>query len=181
MKPATLALLTGIATHASAGVTLDDLSIATFTGFDHYEGNTANSSDDMNGIEGIFSGGNWSGGDDVFTLDWRGGNIDIELLFDHANGDLDLFLWADNGATIPIEYSLTIDDNESIFISSAPAGIYYISVDGWFGAENSYDLFIGIPTPASTTALVLGALVASGRRRTEVDALLIGFRADAEV
>ncbi len=168
-KAATILGVLGLASAANAGVTLDDLSIGTLMGGSMVSGNTAGSSDDMD-ADGIGGGGSWSGGDDVYTLVWGGGDITIDLLFTNANGDLDLFLFDSNtpdglGGGL-VEDALSVDDNEQIFVAGLAAGTYWVSVDGWFGASNSYDLNVsGIPAPSAMALLGLGGLVAGRRRR----------------
>ena len=163
---ATLLAVLGLASAANAGVTLDDLSIATITGGSSTSGDTSGSADNMNGGSGIASGGSWSGGDDVYTLNWAGGDLVADLLFTTLDGDLDLYVWGDNGATNLLGSSTSTSDNEQVAIAGLAAGTYYISVDGWFGDTNSYKLQLnGVPTPASAALLGLGGLVATRRRR----------------
>jgi len=169
MKPATLALLTGIATHASAGVTLDDLSIGTlvYSGpdSDYVDEIESTSADDLDGSNGIFSGGTWNGGDHVYTLDWeRTRNLNLVLINEFAV--LDLFLWSDNTATNLIAQSATTHGFESISIDNLAAGTYYISIDSYAGAESLYNLFIeSLPAAPSTAAFGLTALFITRRRR----------------
>ncbi|MCA9304857.1 MAG: PPC domain-containing protein [Phycisphaerales bacterium] len=163
---ATLLAVLGLASAANAGVTLDDLSIATITGGSSTSGDTSGSADNMNGGSGIGSGGSWSGGDDVYTLNWAGGDLVADLLFTHADGDIDLYVWGDNAATVLLGSSTSTSDNEQVSVAGLAAGTYYISVDGWFGDSNSYKLQLnGVPTPASAALLGLGGLVATRRRR----------------
>lgn len=166
-KAATILGVLGLATAANAGVTLDDLSIGTLMGGDSVMGNTAGSSDDMSG-DLILSGGSWSGGDDVYTLVWGGGDMTIDLLFTNAAGDLDLFLFDNNTATGgELAQGISVDDNEQVVVLGAAAGTYWVSVDGWFGANNSYTLNVSqdIPAPSAMAILGLGGLVAGRRRR----------------
>lgn len=163
---ATLLAVLGLASAANAGVTLDDLSIATITGGSSTNGSTAGAADNMNGGSGIASGGNWSGGDDVYTLNWAGGDLVADLIFATLDGDIDLYVWGDNGATNLLGSGTSTSDNEQVSVAGLAAGTYYISVDGWFGATNSYKLQLnGVPTPASAALLGLGGLVATRRRR----------------
>jgi len=163
---ATLLAVLGLASAANAGVTLDDLSIATITGGSSTSGDTSGSADNMNGGSGIASGGSWSGGDDVYTLNWAGGDLVADLLFTTLDGDLDLYVWGDNGATNLLGSGTSTSDNEQVTVAGLAAGTYYISVDGWFGDTNSYKLQLnGVPTPASAALLGLGGLVATRRRR----------------
>lgn len=165
-KAATLIAVLGMASAANAGLTLDDLSLATITGGSVTLGNTAGSSNDMSGDSIGF--GTWSGGDDVYTLVWGGGDLVIDLIFSNAAGDLDLFLFDNNlsGGPGELAQSLTVDDNEQVEVLGAAAGTYYVSVDGWLGASNSYELRVnGVPAPSALAMLGLGGLVAGRRRR----------------
>ena len=161
---ATILTVLGLASAANAGGTpLDGLSIGTITGGSSTSGDTSGSSDDMN-AGSIGGGGSWSGGDDVYTLNWAGGDLVADLLFTTTAGDLDLFMF-DAGAGF-MTSSETTSDNEQISITGLAAGTYYFSIDGWFGATNSYKLALnGVPTPASAALLGLGGVVATRRRR----------------
>lgn len=163
---ATILTVLGLATAANAGTTLDDLSISVITGGSSTFGDTSASSDDMNGGSGIGGGGSWSGGDDVYTLNWAGGDLVADLLFTSGDGDLDLYVWGDNGATSILGSSTSTSDNEQVSIAGLAAGTYYVSIDGWAGASNSYELQLnGVPTPGSAALLGLGGLVVTRRRR----------------
>lgn len=163
---ATLLAVLGLASAANAGVTLDDLSIATLTGGANVSGSTTGASNDMNGdtIGGTATG--WNGGDDVYTVNWLGGDFQADLLFSNSLGDIDLFMFDNNSPSGELAQSITVDDNEQITIASLAAGTYYLSIDGWANATNSYQLVLnGVPTPASAALLGLGGLVATRRRR----------------
>lgn len=165
---ATLLTVLGLASSAYAGgaLTLDDLSISNITGGSSTSGSTAFSSDDMNGGSGIGGGGSWSGGDDVYTLNWAGGDLVADLIFAVVDGDLDLYLWGDNGATILLDSSTSTSSNEQVSVTGLAAGTYYFSIDGWFGDTNSYKLQVnGVPAPGSVALLGLGGLAATRRRR----------------
>ncbi len=140
------------------------LSIGTLNGpVDSASGDTSGSTDDVDGGNGVPGGGSWNGGDDVYQLNWGGGDINIDLLFTNANGDLDLFLYADDSGATELASSETVDDNEGI-VGTLAAGTYFIVVDGWSGATNSYDLNV-TPEPASLCLLAMGAAVVIRRRR----------------
>ncbi|MCA9304665.1 MAG: pre-peptidase C-terminal domain-containing protein [Phycisphaerales bacterium] len=151
-------------------MTLDDLSITTLWSglvFGSVVGETTDASDDMNGVEGIGSGGSWSGGDDVYTIEFFGGDLEISVLFDHELGDLDLYVWGDNTATTLIGSSTSTSDNEYIHVVGLAAGTYYISIDGWFGATNSYTMNgVGIaPSAPSFAVLAFAGTLAYRRQR----------------
>ncbi|PCI08376.1 hypothetical protein COB72_08510 [bacterium] len=156
----------GIACAANAGaLTLDDLSIGTILAGDSVLGDTNGSSNDMNGVliaTSIFS---WSGNDDVYTLNWGGGDLVLDLFYTAADGDLDMFVFDSNLAGSAIGTSLTTSDDEQIELLGLAAGTYYVSVDGWSDAANSYTLNVSVPAPASMALLGLGGLVAGRRRR----------------
>ncbi len=165
-KAITILAALGAASAANAGLTLDDLSIGTLNGGDSVMGDTALSSDDMN-ADVIGSGGSWSGGDDVYTLSWGGGDLTLDLLFTDDLGDLDLFLFDNNNPTGELAQGISVDDNEQVVVAALAAGTYYVSVDGWLGASNSYTLNVSqdIPAPAGMALLGLGGLAAGRRRR----------------
>lgn len=82
----------------------------------------------------------------AFTEDWyalpvaASGPVDVALTFEHAAGDLDLRVYAADGVTLLGE-SASEDDDEAVqvIIGEAPTTIL-IRVDGFFDAENRYDL-----------------------------------------
>ncbi|MGB5771439.1 MAG: peroxidase family protein, partial [Crocosphaera sp.] len=86
--------------------------------------------------------------EDFFEIEATIGSLDlsIDLMFSHANGNLDLFLFDSTGNRIASSTSLT--DNEFINFTVAEAGTYYIQVtSGDFDVDdepvfsgNTYDL-----------------------------------------
>ena len=162
---ASLIAVLGLASAANAGLSLADLSLGTIGAGDSVMGDTFGAADNMNGTAG-FGSGAWSGGEDVYTLAWGGGDLVLDLLFTNDDGDFDLFLWADAAATVAVANSLSVDDNEQIAVAGLAAGTYYVHIDGWLGATNTYKLQDnGVPAPASAALLGLGGLVATRRRR----------------
>lgn len=153
---------------AAGAQTLDDLSLGTIYAGTVLNGeDTSDGTDDLNGTnEGIGGGGSsgWWGPDDVWTLDWAGGNLIVDLFFTHADGDLDLILRDDPLAEAPeLDYSLTVNDNEQVDLGDTMAGTYYVIIDGWGGESNTYDLAIS-PEPTSLMLLGLGAVALLRRR-----------------
>ena len=143
---------------------LDALSLQTLNGGESINGDTSTSSDDMdNGSLG--GGGSWNGGDDVYSLQWGGGDITIDLFFSKAagtsGGDLDLYLLDGPGSGFA---STSVTDDESIVVAGLAAGKYWIVVDGWAGAGNSYKLAVS-PTPGAAAVFGLAGIAAAGRRR----------------
>ena len=67
-------------------------------------------------------------------------SLRVDLMFTHAQGDLDLALHnANTTARIQVEGSLT--DNEVLEVDSLPAGDYAVRVYGFGGAKNRYKIF----------------------------------------
>jgi len=154
------------ANHIGAGSgrgTFSGLSLGTLNGGESIFGDTSTSADNL--TRGGLAPGSWSGGDDVYSLSWGGGFITIDLLFTHAAGDLDLFLYTGNTPTTTaiVGESLSVSDNEGLF-GTLPAGKYWIVVDGWFGASNTYKLAVS-PTPGAAAVFGLAGIAAAGRRR----------------
>ena len=160
-------LATNIVTNR--GLALDGLSLGTVGGGDSVTGDNTNSTDDMTGA--ALGGGSttWNGGDDVYSFQWGGGDVTLDLFFTMANGtnggDLDLYLVADgNGGGTSVASSLSISDNEQIVAAGLAAGKYWIVIDGWHNGGNSYKLAIS-PTPGAAAVFGLAGIAAAGRRR----------------
>ena len=130
---------------------------------DSVTGDTSTSSNDNNGATPGVPGGLWSGEDDYYSVIWPGGDFQADLLFTHANGDLDLYLY-DTDATSVLALSTGIVNNEQVSFAGLGAGTYYLLIDGFGGNSNTYELSI-IPTPGAA-ALVGGfGLAGLARRR----------------
>lgn len=79
--------------------------------------------------------------DDWYEIEVNPGfeNLVVDLLFNHANGDLDLALYDAAGTLLTTAESVT--DNESIDVLLSNAGTYYLQVYGFPGDTfNTYDL-----------------------------------------
>ena len=105
---------------------------------------------------------NWNGADDVYTINWAGGELTVEASFDHDLGDLDLFLYEELGRD-PLGDSTSSDDLETLTLDLAP-GTYYAVLDGWDGASNSYSI-VAIPEPGSAAIVLLASGMLLRRRR----------------
>lgn len=159
----------GSAAHVQAGITLDDLSIGTIVHsgpnsnyLDEIQSTTV---DNLDGPNGIFSGGTWNGGDHVYTVHWeQTRNFNLILINEFAV--LDLFVWSDNTATNLIAQSVTTRDFESIGIDNLAAGTYYISIDSYAGADSLYNLYFeSLPAAPSAAVFGIAALCFTRRRR----------------
>ena len=82
-----------------------------------------------------------------YELDWYsvqvtgGTELTAEILFDQAEGDLDMRLYDPAySKTIPVAVSSTNDSNEVISYAVAVSGTYLIRIHGFDGASASYDL-----------------------------------------
>lgn len=161
-------LATNVVTNRG-GFALDGLIIGTLNGGESILGNNTASSNDMDGD--LLGGGAsaWNGGDDVYSFQWGGGDVVIDLFFGMAagsnGGDLDLFLIADgNGGGANIGLSSSVDDNEQIVAAGLAAGKYWIVIDGWHLGGNEYKLAVS-PTPGAAAVFGLAGIAAAGRRR----------------
>ncbi|MCA9542816.1 MAG: pre-peptidase C-terminal domain-containing protein [Myxococcales bacterium] len=67
------------------------------------------------------------------------GNVRLDLLFTHAQGDIDMQLFAE-GQDAALTASTSSTDNELI-VRELPAGTYHVRVYGFRGAKNRYKLF----------------------------------------
>ncbi len=73
-----------------------------------------------------------------FELEGRG-NVRIDALFVHADGDIDISLYRE-GEDALVANSASLTDDESIS-EQLDAGVYFVRVRGFRGATNSYALF----------------------------------------
>jgi len=167
-------LISAAAVVALAGVAsaqdLNDFSVGTLVAGGSVAGSTIGAPDNMD-FDGIGSGGSWSGGDVVYTVDWAGGDFNVDLLFTHLDGDIDMVLFdsatPDGFGGGVVATAISTDDNENISVAGLAAGTYWLSIDGWLGAANDYTI-VGlefVPAPASAGLLGLGGLMAARRRR----------------
>lgn len=121
-------------------------------------GNTVGHADDNDGWDSgkhIFD--IWAGGDDVWQLNWAGGDMNLQLLYNPAPPvDLDMFLYEPGAYDSTGTYSIINTGVEEILYPAAPAGIYYINIDSPIGQEGAYTLNV-LPEPTTLVLLALGA------------------------
>jgi hypothetical protein len=130
-------------------------------------GNNTGASDDNDGwYSGMHIFDIWDGGDDVWALNWTGGPMHIEMLYDNFFADPDLFLYVPGHLDESSYDSIINTGVETIALGNAAAGTYYILVDSTAGAEGAYRLNI-TPAPATLGLLSMGfASFASRSRRS---------------
>ncbi len=146
------------------GGDLDSLSIGTLFGGESVNGDTSTSTDDIDGINGLPAGGNWDGGDDVYSLQWGGGDLTLDLFFSNADGDIDLILFDSADGSTTVATATSTSDDEQIVAAGLAAGKYWVAIDGWQGASNTYKLAVS-PTPGAAAVFGLAGIAAAGRRR----------------
>lgn len=88
---------------------------------------------------------------------WRSssiGTVAVDLLFSHAEGDLDLVLWSDGEEIL---FSRSQDDNERFEFAAQQGQEFLIEVRGRNGAMNpEYELRIDGPNAPQVTEVLLG-------------------------
>lgn len=81
--------------------------------------------------------------EDYFTFNSTGGQqIEIEITFSNAGGDLDMGIYSGANASTLVGSGTSITDDESYTIINSTAGPYYVYVLGYGGADNTYNLTI---------------------------------------
>jgi hypothetical protein len=123
-------------------------------------------SDDNN--DGWFSGTHifdvWDGGDDVWQLNWAGGDMMITLSYDNTVCDPDVFLYVPGSLDESTYDNYTNASPSSIIVNGAAAGTYYILIDSSDGAEGAYRLDV-IPAPGVMALAGTAGLILARRRR----------------
>lgn len=128
-------------------------------------GDTNNGSDVMDGVSGSpFASGSETGPEDVYELNWAGGDLFIDLDILSVGVDLDFFVYDSADPLAPLDYAWTTADPETLEFLGLAAGTYYIRVDGYQGAAGEYSLLI-TPEPATLVLLGFGAVGLLRRRR----------------
>jgi hypothetical protein len=89
---------------------------------------------------------------DVFRVPLRvGQRVEVALTFTHARGDLDVYLYApgvtDFSHARPTAASDGQRDNERLTHTATVAGEHLVLVQGFEGAQNTYDLSLRVTGP----------------------------------
>lgn len=126
-------------------------------------GNTTGQSDDNDGFtSGTHIFDIWDGGDDVWQLDWLGGDLTVNLT-SLSGSDNDLFLYTPADYNDSAIYSI-VGSFDTLSLPAAPAGTYFLVVDSTEFTEGPYTLEV-VPTPSVLAVAGLGAIIAGRRRR----------------
>lgn len=126
-------------------------------------GDTTGKGDENDGFtSGFHPFGIWDGGDDVWRLDWLGGDLTVNLT-SLAGSDNDLFLYTPASYDDSGNYSAA-GSFDTLTEPGAAAGTYYVVVDSQFFSEGPYELQV-TPAPSALGLAGLGAIGMAGRRR----------------
>ncbi len=128
-------------------------------------GDTTGATDDNDG----FTSGDhfffiWNGPDDVWQLDWPGGDLALEMTYDPLFGDLDLFLYEPGSLDDSATYSILNTGVESLAVPGAVAGTYYIVIDGAGTDSGPYSLMV-LPAPGALALFGFAGALGAGRLR----------------
>jgi len=83
------------------------------------------------------------GDDDWFAVNLTDGQIlEVNVLFSHAGGDIDLQVFDPNDARLG--QSVSVTDNERVAVRAQMAGLYTIRVYGYGGASNNYTMNVDV-------------------------------------
>jgi len=125
-------------------------------------GDTTGKADDNDGFEsGIHIFDIWDGGDDVWLLNWLGGDMTVSLT-SLSGSDNDLFVYSPGSYDSTGDYSI-VGAFDQVTLLGAPAGQYYINVDTTFFSEGPYSLAI-TPEPGTLSLLGLAGLMVIRRK-----------------
>lgn len=129
-------------------------------------GDTSNGSTDDN--DGITSGMHifyiWTGPDDVYALNWPGGDLALQMVYNNTLVDLDLFLYTPDNLDDSGNYSILNTGVEDIFAPASVAGTYYVLVDAPADNAGAYSLSVA-PEPGTLALLGLGMAFIARRPR----------------
>jgi len=128
-------------------------------------GNTVGATDDNDGItSGIHIFDVWNGPDDVYALDWAGGDMALQLVYDNTFADLDLFLYTPASLDDSGDFSIINTGIEDIAYPGGAAGTYYVLIDSPDAATaGAYTLSV-TPEPGMFALVALGAAFFARRR-----------------
>jgi hypothetical protein len=128
-------------------------------------GNTLGGTDDN---DGVMSGTHvfflWNGPDDVWQVNWPGGDLVLNMYYDNSVADLDLFLYTPASYDDSGNFSIINSGVENIVEPGAVPGTHYVLVDSTdYSPAGAYTLTVS-PEPGTATLLALGVLAFIRRR-----------------
>lgn len=110
----------------------------------------------------------------------EGAELNVQALFSHDDGDIDLTLYDEN--EFSVDSSTSITDNEELEAAPTETQTFYIEVYGWAGATNDYELDVSIDGPEYEVQGADGSSLTDGEPM-EVQATVtnVGSDGDEEV
>ncbi len=134
---------------------------------DSVNGDVTGHADDNDGFtSGMHIFNIWDGGDDVWTITWTGGDMQVDLIYNNAACDVDLFVFSPGSLDDTGDYSIANTGVDTVVIAGAGAGTYYVNVDSTFFSEGAYSLSVSlVPEPGSMALLAMSGILAARRRR----------------
>jgi hypothetical protein len=129
-------------------------------------GNTVGATDDNDGItSGMHIFNIWNGPDDVYSLNWTGGDMALQLVYNNTLADLDLFLYTPDSLDDSGNFSIINSGIEDIAYPGGAAGTYYVLIDSPDAATaGAYTLSV-TPEPSMLALVGLGAALCARRGR----------------
>lgn len=129
-------------------------------------GDTTGATDDNDGsISGMHIWEVWMGPDDVYAIEWPGGDLELEMVYDNTTADLDLFLYTPADLDNSGNFSIMNSGVENILEPAAMAGTYYVVIDSERASTaGAYTLTV-TPEPGALALLGLGLAVLLRRAR----------------
>ena len=73
-----------------------------------------------------------------------GGTLDVRVDFIHANGDLDMKLYAEGDYNNPINSSISTSDSEQVSYTSQRGGNYFVQLYVFQDGHNNYDMVVNV-------------------------------------
>lgn len=161
---AALALAAAFSTSALAGfvgqTVLGPLELGSVV-----SGDTTPANDNNDGsVSGRHSSHIWTGPDDVWKINWPGGDLALHMFYNSPTDDLDLFLYTPADLNSSGNYSTLHTGAEDVFEPGAVAGTYYVVIDSPGRCMGGPYTLSVTPEPG-TLAMLAVAVALLARRR----------------